>query len=156
MKIVIICIVLFISVPCFAWRGEVVKVADGDAIWVETETEVTKIRLYGIDAPEADQPYGAEATKFLSDLLLSQSVEVVDIEEDSCGQQVAIVKYGGMPVQAAIMATGSAWVYPEYCKDDICEYWLELEQMAREEGFGLWANDNAVEPWVWRNEVESE
>ena len=41
--------------------GRVVKVADGDTVTIVVEgAGLRKIRLYGIDTPELDQPWGAK------------------------------------------------------------------------------------------------
>lgn len=140
-------IILFIATPAFAWQGTVVKVSDGDTIWVETATEATKIRLYGIDAPESKQPYGAEATAFLGDLALGRKVSVIDIDTDRYGRSVSIVVLDGMSLQELMLSAGYAWVYTSYCKS--CTVWRDMEQKAKESGHGLWRED-AVEPWVWR------
>lgn len=47
-KLVFALILLFIATPSFAWVGTVVKISDGDTLWVETETQATKIRLLGL------------------------------------------------------------------------------------------------------------
>ncbi len=38
---------------CIAWQGKVTGVADGDTITVMHNDKQEKIRLYGIDTPEA-------------------------------------------------------------------------------------------------------
>lgn len=52
----------------------VVAVSDGDTVRVipEGETEPIVVRLAGIDAPEKDQPYGAESTALLESLALGK------------------------------------------------------------------------------------
>ena len=40
----------------------VVKIHDGDTITVVSHGASQRVRLAGIDCPESDQPYGAEAT----------------------------------------------------------------------------------------------
>lgn len=57
-------------------RGKVIKVYDGDTITVLDSLDGGKfrIRLVGIDAPEKGQPGDAEATEYLSRLLLGKEV----------------------------------------------------------------------------------
>ncbi|WP_257639718.1 thermonuclease family protein [Campylobacter concisus] len=42
----------------FAFSAKVVKISDGDTITILQNKEQTKVRLYGIDAPEKKQDYG--------------------------------------------------------------------------------------------------
>jgi endonuclease YncB( thermonuclease family) len=44
-----------------AWRGELVRVIDGDSLVVLREGEKTKVRLWGIDCPDGQRPYSAES-----------------------------------------------------------------------------------------------
>ena len=57
--------------------GKVTQVDEGDVIWVANASGRHKIRLDMIDAPEIGQPYGEDATRFLSDLVLDKEVEVL-------------------------------------------------------------------------------
>ncbi|QPH88770.1 thermonuclease family protein [Campylobacter concisus] len=41
----------------FAFPAKVIKISDGDTITVLSGKEQTKVRLYGIDAPEKKQDY---------------------------------------------------------------------------------------------------
>ena len=45
-------IIVVIATPLFASPAKVVKISDGDTITVLSGKEQTKVRLYGIDAPE--------------------------------------------------------------------------------------------------------
>ena len=45
---------------------KVVSVHDGDTITVLSGKERTKVRLYGIDAPEKKQDYGQRSKQFFS------------------------------------------------------------------------------------------
>ena len=56
--------------------GKVTQVDEGDVIWVTNASGRHQVRLERIDAPEADQPFGQEATQLLSDLVLEKEVEV--------------------------------------------------------------------------------
>lgn len=55
--------------------GEVVSVYDGDTLTVlDTANQQRKIRLAGIDAPEARQDFGKRAKQHLSQLVFRRSV----------------------------------------------------------------------------------
>ena len=51
--------ILFVFIPLslFAFSAKVIKISDGDTITVLSGKEQTKVRLYGIDAPEKKQDY---------------------------------------------------------------------------------------------------
>ncbi len=42
-------------------RGRVMRVTDGDTATIRLESGAITVRLYGIDAPERDQPHGKDA-----------------------------------------------------------------------------------------------
>ena len=46
--------------------GKVVKVSDGDTIWVLDTKKKVKVRLLGIDAPEIKQAFGEESKMILA------------------------------------------------------------------------------------------
>ena len=49
-----------------SWSGEVAEVIDADILRIKKGESEVEVRLYGIDAPESDQPYGMRATRFTS------------------------------------------------------------------------------------------
>ena len=131
-------------------QGIVLRVSDGDTIRVRLDGKETRVRLYGIDAPESKQEGGIEATKFLKHLLLTGKVTVTALDVDRCGREVALVDLAtGENLQEMLLERGLAWVYPQYCKAAFCADWKEIEARAREKKAGIWAGE-PVEPWVWR------
>ena len=131
--------------------GIVLRVSDGDTIAVRLDGKETKIRLYGIDAPESKQDGGKEATKFLKKLLLTGKVTVTTLDVDRYDREVALVELeSGESLQEMILERGLVWVYTKYCRASFCKDWKEVEAKARKEKAGIWAEEGAVEPWVWR------
>ncbi len=66
---------VFLSIPAFAdsLTGEVVKITDGDTLYVlDANYEQHKIRLAGIDAPETKQAYGLASRKHLASIVAGQ------------------------------------------------------------------------------------
>jgi len=54
--------------PNFDFYGRVVRVADGDTVSVlDDRGDQHKIRLFGIDSPERDQPYGSRSGNALAE-----------------------------------------------------------------------------------------
>ncbi len=54
--------------------GRVTRIVDADTIEVRLATGPIRVRLHAIDAPELDQPWGPEATRALSKMILGMSV----------------------------------------------------------------------------------
>ncbi|HEY4264554.1 MAG TPA: thermonuclease family protein, partial [Micropepsaceae bacterium] len=93
-------------------------VTDGDTLTVLTgNNESLRIRLVEIDAPESDQPWGANAKQALSALVLGQSVRVVSTGQDEYGRTLARIFVNGKDVNAEMVRTGSAWAYRHYLTD---------------------------------------
>lgn len=126
---------------------QVLRVKDGDTITVQSGEEEVDIRLADIDAPESDQPLGAEAHRFLRSLIEGQEAELALVGGDAYRRIVARVYRDGVDVNAEMVRNGLAWVVRDY---DPASYLVELEDGAREAGRGLWADGKAVAPWDWR------
>lgn len=147
---------VFLSTPAHAWPARVVYIADGDTVHVEPVQggERVKVRLYGIDCPEARQPYGQAATGFVSDLVLFREVEVEDHGKDKYKRTLAVLHIGGTTVQDALLDAGLAWVYTRYCKLPDCAAWKAREKAAVQARRGLWqelaGERKPVAPWKWR------
>nr|QQZ48902.1 thermonuclease family protein [Phenylobacterium glaciei] len=62
-------------------------VTDGDTITLLTDDKASlKVRLVEIDAPEKGQPWGARSKRFLSSLIYSKRVRVVEAGRDRYGR----------------------------------------------------------------------
>ena len=125
----------------------VIRVKDGDTITVQSGEEEVDIRLAHIDAPESDQPLGAEARRFLQSLIEGREAELALVGGDAYRRIVARVYRDGVDVNAEMVRRGLAWVVRDY---DPAPYLVELEDGAREAGRGIWADGEAVAPWDWR------
>ncbi len=133
--------------------GKVVNVADGDTITIlNAENKQTKVRLYGIDAPEKAQDFGNVSREHLASLVAGKNIEVVVIDVDQYGRSVGRIKVDGKEVAEEMLQSGLAWLYTAYCKIPGCTRWKELETQAKTAKIGLWANPTAQEPWQWRKE----
>lgn len=137
------------SVPTGTLSGRVSKVTDGDTFrLIVAGADPLTVRLYGIDAPERDQPYGNEATIALSGWIDGRDVTVVVEDVDRYGRLVGRVFVDGHDINLAMVREGRAWWYVAYAPDA-----LELSmayQQARSAHLGLWASGTAIAPWEWR------
>lgn len=133
------------------FSGPVVRIKDGDTIFVLHDGRAEEIRLNGIDCPEKDQPYGAEATKYISRLVLGKEVTVTGYELDRFGRTVGdIALANGTDVNRELVRAGLAWWFRKYSQDKNLE---QLETRAREGKQGLWNSAHPIPPWEWRRMV---
>jgi micrococcal nuclease len=87
------------------------------------------VRLQGIDAPEARQPFGTRAKQFASSLVIMPD---------------------GRNLSHELVRAGFAWWFQKYSTDATLK---ALESEAREAHRGLWADPSPVAPWDWRQTV---
>lgn len=160
MKKVLVALCLWLMMPgiCLAWPGTVLSVHDGDTLTVapggDAGTPVV-VRLYGVDAPEEDQPGGDASTAFLRSLLpVGAAVEIIHYDMDRYGRTVALVVHDGHTVNGEMVRAGLAWVYPRYCKAKFCKRWTRRQKEARASGLGLWAESDPLPPWEWRRKAK--
>jgi len=137
--------------PSYGITGKVVRVADGDTVSVlDNNNAQHKIRLLGIDAPERNQPYGKKSRDALSAIVSGRTVGVVVQGKDSYGRSTGTVYLDERNINLAMVATGYAWWYRYYARND---HLLEAaEGKARAAKLGLWAEPDPVPPWDWRRQ----
>lgn len=142
-------LVLLLASSAGAIEGKVVKVADGDTFTMIDESgQKVKVRFYGIDCPESDQPFGAEAGEFTSSLVLNQIVSVEVTGIGNYGRSIGIITLAdGTNLNQALLAEGLAWWNHEY--NDQLDY-AELESLARRDHLGLWKSRTSIPPSAWR------
>lgn len=149
-------LLLFFTATCFAalqsetWRVppglkeyQVLKVVDGDTIWVK---DLGKVRYTGIDAPEIKhpdreaEPYGYEAMEANRRLVLGKMVKIeLDIaKRDHYGRVLGYVFSGPVFVNAYLVEAGYA--YPIKVKPNVKYYelFVGLQKEASGAGRGLW------------------
>lgn len=143
-----ILVLALLSAPDFP--GKVVGVSDGDTLTVlrDGRTQI-KVRLHGIDAPEAGQPFGARAKQAASDLCFGRAVTVTVRDTDLYGQTVAEVFIpDGRSLNRELVKQGWAWWHRQFAPFDWDLAKLEAEAKAAKRG--LWSQPGAVAPWDWR------
>lgn len=151
------------------FKGEIRSVDDGDSLRVRDRSgNIRQVRLAFIDAPEHDQPWGAEARENLKRLVVGGAVTVDWRERDRYGRYVGVawVSSPDMPCLGradcphnldlghAQVASGFAWRYRAYAKhqDPQAQGQYEFsEQEARRRRIGLWRDPSPIPPWVWRS-----
>ena len=129
--------------------GVVTKVTDGDTIHVQLSSGPITVRFDSIDAPERDQPWGAEASAALSGRLSGNEVALDVVTQDRYERLVAVVYLGDENINAWMVQQGHAWAYRQYLKDkDYC-VWEGIARATRRRLWSLPSVDTHA-PWEWR------
>ncbi|WP_462109686.1 thermonuclease family protein [Campylobacter concisus] len=145
MKNKVVSFAILLPLYLFALSGKVISTHDGDTITVLSGKEQTKVRLYGIDAPEKKQDYGQRSKQFLASLIAGQVVEVEPKGKDRYKRTLGIIYYKGQNINAQMVLNGYAWAYVKYSR-----MYVDHERLAREKKLGLWQSSNPTPPWEWR------
>lgn len=135
--------------PPVELTGMVSRVVDGDTLWLKTaaDEQPVVIRIEGIDAPEACQSGGAEATAALSELALNRNVTVKPTAIDDWGRKVGKVFDGSKDIGDRMVRDGHAW--STRYKYDRGPYVAE-ERMAQALKRGVHADPDAIQPRLFR------
>jgi len=140
--------VFFLSCVPLEQNGKVVKVVDGDTFDIVDENKTTRIRLFGIDAPERGQAFNKRARAFMDSLVAGKQIRVVVRDKDRYGRTVGDAFLSdGTYVNAEIVRAGYAWQFRKYSTDPEV---ARLENAARSQRLGLWEDAHAIPPWEFR------
>jgi len=127
---------------------EVIGVVDGDTIKVRINGKEESVRLAHIDCPEKKQDFGQVAKKQTSNLCFGKKVEIVEIDKDRYGRIIGEVYVDDMYLNLEIIKIGYAWHYKKYSKNFL---FSTEEAKARKGKLGLWAGNDPIPPWMWRD-----
>jgi micrococcal nuclease len=127
-------------------EGTVVRVVDGDTIYVQLGDRVEKIRYIGINSPEihhpikGEEPGGREAAEVNRRLVDGHHVRLeLDVRaRDRYGRLLAYVWVGNTMVNAELLRLGYAQVMtvpPNVRHQDL---FIKLQREARDANRGLW------------------
>ena len=133
-------------------KVKVIGVKDGDTVEVLYYQLPMVIRLEHIDAPEKKQPFGTVSKQKLSDLCFGKNVMIVSTGKkgnyDGRGRMIAeILVNDKINANKEMLKSGLAWHYKKYSKS---EEYAQLENIARKNRVGLWADKSPVAPWSFR------
>ena len=125
------------------------SVIDGDTL----DIHGTRIRLFGIDAPESGQSCvtdgkrwrcGQQASLALADKIGRRTVSCEQRDIDRYKRIVAVCRAGGEDLNAWMVSQGWALAYRHYSAD-----YIRQEDGASRRKLGIWRGD-FVAPWEWR------
>jgi endonuclease YncB( thermonuclease family) len=127
------------------------SIIDGDTI----EIHGTRIRLWGIDAPEHDQlcrgddslPYrcGAKSANAIDAFIASRPVACAPKDIDRYGRTVAACSVAGADLAEWSVSNGLAVDWPRYSHGQYAKAQADAEHSER----GMWSG-SFVQPWLYR------
>ena len=128
------------------FEGTVVRVVDGDTIYVQLADRVEKIRYIGVNAPEihhplkGQEPGGREAAAVNRRLVGGRHVRLeLDVRtRDRYGRLLAYVWVGDTMINAELVREGYAQVMTVPPNVKYQELFVTLQREARHAGRGLW------------------
>lgn len=131
-------------------RGQA-SIVDGDTL----EIHGTRIRLWGIDAPESSQlcrgddglqyRCGEKAANELDSFIARRPVDCSPVSLDQYRRTVAICWIDGVDLGEWLVRNGLALDWPKYSKGKYDKAQREAEHAGR----GMWQG-SYVEPWLYR------
>jgi micrococcal nuclease len=127
-----------------ALQGEVMRVDDGDTLWLRTaDGKAKEVRLSGIDAPEICQAWGPEARDALKEWVLDRPAVVQPAGHDDKGRLLGALVVDGANINRRMVEEGHAWSLR--VKWDNGPF-VKQERMAHALGRGLHSMPGAVPP----------
>ncbi|MBQ9620185.1 MAG: thermonuclease family protein [Neisseriaceae bacterium] len=127
-----------------------VKIADGDTFTCRlNNSDIIKVRLADIDAPENGQAYGNQSKKALNKLIYKQIVTLKNERKDKYGRTVATVFSGSLNVNLKMIEQGYAWHYDRYSNN---RQYAATQKNTQSQRKGLWADKGKIiKPENWRH-----
>ncbi len=150
----------------------------GDTVsCVQEKGKTLTISLSGIKAPKIGQPYAEESKNLLSKLIQLGEIDEADkisvfIFSDKANASAIGMVYREYPtpdchaplfcspkeptpVSGMLLDRGLAWYTPDNFREDyLIPREDQLEQQAKAAKRGLWADDNPIPPWEWRERAK--
>ncbi|MCP3944981.1 MAG: nuclease, partial [Desulfobacteraceae bacterium] len=148
-KALIVLIMLFLALPCFAGQYKVLKVVDGDTIDVLYMGAKERVRLLNVDTPESVHPdkskntfMGQKASAYTKKRLDNKSV---DLEFESklrgrYGRLLAYVIVDGVNYNLELVRNGWSPYHTKYgTSKKYHTHFMSAEQNAKAQGLNIWA-----------------
>jgi micrococcal nuclease len=136
------------------YRGQVVKVFDGDTLLVRINGHEEFIRLREIDAPEmasrkqqGQEPWGKKAREFALSRLKDRKVRVETEnrdERDAYHRLLAYIFVGESLLNREMVESGNAFFYRGPVRGRYAALLEHAEKMARIRGAGVWDRKNGL------------
>ena len=134
--------------------ARVTRIADGDSFTCISDGQEIRVRMFGIDSPEREQPGYDDARDALRQAIDGKTVELRVVDVDQYDRQVArvILPAAGereeVDVNRQQIAQGRAWWYRTYAPEEADL--AEAEESAKAASRGIWEEANPLPPWEFR------
>lgn len=128
------------------FKSTIIRVIDGDTYVFQTQEGSFKVRMYGTDAPERDQPYSKESADFLNQYLHKEAI-LKARGVDRYSRTLGVLYIGEKDINLLSIKEGNAWHYKRYSSE---KDYAVAEEFARKNKLGLWSLPNSIPPWSWR------
>jgi endonuclease YncB( thermonuclease family) len=113
-------------------------VVDGDSF----KSNRDEYRLFGLDAPEFNQAFGADAHMYLQEYIEGKYIDVEEVGIDRYGRKLVIARRGHLNINQEMIANGMAFCnHRSFYRD---------EQRAKELVLGVHRHPKMVKPYVHR------
>ncbi|MEO8297726.1 MAG: thermonuclease family protein [Burkholderiales bacterium] len=144
-------LLLTLSPAAMALDAIVIRVSDGDTLWLRTAPgkRPLRVRLQGIDAPELCQPGGTEARAALEALALGRRVQLRSGPPDRYGRPLVHLQRAGTDLASEMVRQG--WAWSDNYRGRPGPY-AATERAARAAQRGLFATPAAQAPWQFRQQ----
>ena len=123
---------------------EVLAVLDGDSLEAEVDGAVEEIRLLGINTPERQECWSAEARTATAALVEAGTTTLVSEGRDQYGRLLGYVGAGEVFVNARLVSEGHAMALAN--DHTFIDEFLSFEQAAFDAQAGMWAPDACGHP----------
>jgi len=151
-KPILFCYLIIQSIIGYSqsYTGSIIRVIDGDTFVFQTEEGSLKVRMFGTDSPERDQPFSKESSDFLKQYL-NKEATLKATGVDRYSRTLGVLYINGQDINLLSIKGGYAWHFKRYSSD--IQY-AQAEEYARKYKIGLWALPNPVPPWDWRKNIK--
>jgi len=160
----ILCVLILLSTATSAWSAvvagdtlsaEVLFVLDGDSLRARLGTtpssEERELRLWGIDAPEKNQPGADISRQALKTLVHGKTITIHVITVDQFERLVVQMRVGKTNVNLSQIEHGHAWWFRRFAARATA--YQAAEAKARSGHLGVWADEQPEAPWVYRDRM---
>ena len=144
---------MYLFLICFlfstlAVSDQLISCNDGDTCRIKTGNLVRKVRLSGIDAPEAGQPRWESSRDYLVSLLKGKEL-LLKCDGTSFDRAACRIFVKAVDVNEEMVKAGWAWDYPQFSQNR----YKKSEEDARLKKIGLWQDAKSKSPFCYRHET---
>lgn len=136
---------IFVFSPLIVSAEKLVACHDGDTCRFARDKQILKVRFSGMDAPEIDQPFGAEAREGLVEILSSGPV-TLKCDGQHHSRLTCVVFVAGRDVQREMIRAGLAFDFPQHSGG----VYKEDQEYAKKNKLGMWSQEQIYSPFCWR------